>query len=76
MQLVQLALIRPVVARSISKLALPKLPSVRSDVWRTHTSYPGNLHVTESPKGLEPRGYKRLEVCIAQYHSLDEHRRG
>lgn len=59
----QLALIRPVVARTISKLALPKLPSVRSNLWRTHASYDGVLaHAPESSKGFEPGDYERLEV--------------
>ena len=60
----QLGLIRPVVARAIPKLALPKLPVVRDDLWSTHASYDGALaHAAESPKGFGARNHGGLEVC-------------
>lgn len=56
--------IRPIIAQTISKLALPKLPTVHNNLWLTHASYHGALtHAFESPKGIEPRDYERLEVC-------------
>lgn len=75
MQLVQLALIRPVVARSISKLALPKLPSVHSNLWHTHASYNGtDAQAAATSKGFVPHDYERLEVRSP--HRLEGHECG
>lgn len=60
----QLGPVRPVVSETISQLALPKLPPVRSDLWLTHPSDNGGLVYTfESPAYYAPRNYERLEVC-------------
>ncbi|GAA5874685.1 hypothetical protein JCM3774_004781 [Rhodotorula dairenensis] len=56
-----LSSVRPILARAIAQLTLPKLPAVRSQLWLTHASALGPLHVgAEKPRNPGSDDYVRL----------------
>ncbi|GAA5894172.1 hypothetical protein JCM6882_007594 [Rhodosporidiobolus microsporus] len=53
---------RVALVTAIPAMPLPPLPSLRSDLWKVHSSYRGGTHWEfELPEGEQPLDYERLE---------------